>query len=816
MQRTSFNADWGVRRLTSPFLELMGQAEPPKPVTLPHDWLISQPRSADHVPGALNGFHGEDVIEYVKSFEAPDGYRDGRVEIAFDGIYRGAMVFVNDTLVGQRPYGYIPFSVRIDQQLRDGENRIRVECRNHLDARWYTGLGIYRDTWLLTGGPAHVARNGVRIRTVRADADLAVVDVVTALENDSTALRTVRVLTELVAPDGMVVAADSAELAVRPQETAQLRRRFTVDRPDRWSTDHPALHTCRTRLEPADAPAETVESVFGIRALDWDTRHGLRINGETVKLRGGCIHHDNGPIGAATIARAEERRVELLKAAGYNAIRSAHNPTSAAMLDACDRLGMLVLDEFTDGWTSPTAGFGYGIDFPEWWRRDLTELVARDFNHPSVVMYSIGNEVTDTGNRWDAMRGRDMVDHLKTLDDTRPVTNGVNPMMTVLHDLKEQAGRDADEGGGVNSFMQAIGESTQSFAASDLATERLEEPMSQLDIAGYNYAYGRYELDIERHPQRLLLGTEGLPNKLDEVWPLVQQHAQVIGEFGWTAWEYSGEAGLGADKPAEDGFFGPYPWRLSGTGDIGITGQRRTISHWRETVWDWRLTPTIAVSLVPEGRRDDLQRSLYTWSDSLISWSWPGHEGDGVSIEAYSAADEIDLVVNGESVGRAPAGPDHRFMAVFETAYRPGTLQAIAFKDGREVARTTLRSAGDDVRVIATPDRSRIRADDRDLAYIEIAVCDGEGIVHPLRDVDITIDVQGPGVLQGLASDALASVDDYSATTCRTYRGRALAVIRPVAAGEITIRVEADGIGGVETTVWAQQPGRPDNGGAQP
>ena len=523
MDRIRFNGDWGVRRLTSPFLELMGQAQPPTPVTLPHDWLISQPRSAALEPGALNGFYGEDVIEYVKRFEAPQGYREGRVELEFDGIYRGAMVFVNDAFVGQRPYGYIPFSVRIDQQLREGTNEIRVECRNHLDARRYSGLGIYREAVLLVGGPVHVARNGVRIRTARADGALAVIDVVAALENDSNRLRTVHVVTEIVGPGGGVVAAETAVLGIRALNTSRLRQRFTVSQPAQWDVDSPSLHTCRIRLETAELPGETNETTFGIRTLDWDVQHGLRLNGRSIKLRGGCIHHDNGPIGAATIARAEERQVELLKAAGYNAIRSSHNPISAAMLDACDRIGMLVMDEFTDAGTAPTAGFGYGLDLPEWWRRDLSALVERDFNHPSVVLYSIGNEVTDTGNAFDAIRGRDMVDHLKTLDDTRPITNAINPMMTVLRELKAQLGKEDDEGG-VNSFMRWVGESTQAFAASDIATARLEEPMSQLDVSGYNYAHSRYELDIDRHPQRLLLGTEVAPNKLDEVWELVERY----------------------------------------------------------------------------------------------------------------------------------------------------------------------------------------------------------------------------------------------------------------------------------------------------
>ncbi|MDR6610721.1 glycoside hydrolase family 2 TIM barrel-domain containing protein [Leifsonia sp. 1010] len=800
MRKTSFNTDWGVRHQTSPFLEILGQAEAPQPVTLPHDWLISQPRSAENKPGALTGYHGEDVVEYVKTFTAPDGFETGRVEVQFDGVYRGAMMYVNDAFVAQRPYGYIPFSVRIDPYLHDGENQIRVECRNHLDARWYSGLGIYRDTWLLTGGATHIARNGVRVRTRDADAWKAVIDVTTTVENDSQRLDTVTVITEVVAPTGEIVAAESARLSVRPGEAAPFRQRFALTKPSLWSPQTPSLHTVRTRLIPTSGVEEVHEEQFGIRTLNWDAQDGLLINGQPVKLRGGCIHHDNGVLGAATIAQAEERRVQLLKDAGYNAIRSAHNPISTVLLEACDRIGMLVLDEFTDGWTTPTLGFGYGLDLNEWWQRDLTELIERDYNHPSVIMYSIGNEVADTGNSWGATFGRDLVDWIKSLDDTRPVTNSINPMMTVLHDLKAELGK--DDSAGVNAFMRDLGEQTHDLVVSDLATERLEEPMSQLDISGYNYAYGRYELDIERHPQRLLLGTEGLPGKLDEVWPYVVRYPQVIGEFSWTAWEYVGEAGLGADKPAEEAFFGNYPWRFSGTGDLGITGQRRTISYWRETVWGLRSAPFIAVHRPDAGDRDQLRPSIYTWSDSVNSWSFPGREGATLTVDVYSDADEVELLLNGNTIGRSPAGAEHRFIASFQLPYQPGELTAVAHRGGAESGRSAIRTAGGDVTLTLSTERKEIIADDRDLAFIEIAFTDGQGTVHISRGDEVTVTVSGSGALQGLGSDNPASEDDYTGASCHAYRGRALAVIRPTSAGPITIRVEAGDLSS-EVTVTA-------------
>lgn len=798
MQRLPFNEGWGVRLTTSPFLEIMGQAQPPQPVTLPHDWLISQPRSADNHPGALTGYYGDGVIEYVKTFDAPSVPDGGRIELDFDGVFRGAMVYVNDSFVGQRPYGYIPFSVRIDQHLKPGENVVRVETRNHADSRWYSGSGIFRDVDLLVGGAVHVARNGVRVSTASATTSLAIVDTVVTLENDGQSIRTVTVQNELLDADGAVLAVETDAFAVRPHDTSVLRKRFAVDEPQLWSPTSPTLHTLRTTVSDGDN-TEVEETTFGIRTLAWDARRGLTINGESIKLRGGCIHHDNGVIGAATIARAEERRVELLKEAGYNAIRSAHNPTSRAMLEACDRLGMLVLDEFTDGWTTAGLGFGYGLDIDKWWRADLTELLDRDHNHPSVIMYSIGNEVADTGNLWDAVRGRDMVEHIKANDPTRPVTNAINPMMTVLHDLKAQVGK-ADEEGGVNSFMRDFSELTKDLVSSDLATERLAEPMSQLDIAGYNYAYGRYELDIAEHPQRLLLGTEGVPGKLDEIWDLVERHPQVLGEFSWTAWEYIGEAGLGADKPAEEAFFGNYPWRLSATADIGATGIRRSVSYWRETIWGLRKTPYIAVERPATADRAELAKSIYTWSDSLNSWSWSGHEGERLNVEVYSDADEIELQRDGVTLERRPVGTDRRCIATFEVEYQPGELTAIAYRDGQVAERTALRTAKPTARLTAVVDRNVIRADSRDLAYVEIRVEDEAGELHVLHDTEVVVTVRGSGVLQGLGSGDPRSEEDYSASNTKTHDGRALAVIRPMAVGEIIVEVTSS-LGSADVTI---------------
>jgi hypothetical protein len=541
--------------------------------------------------------------------------------------------------------------------------------------------------------------------------------------------------------------------------------------------------------------ADTLETRFGIRTLQWDAIDGFRINGEIVKLRGGCIHHDNGVLGSAAFARAEERRVEILKAAGYNAIRSSHNPISSAMLDACDRLGMLVMDEAFDTWTSPKSDFDYSLDFPTWWREDLAAMVARDINHPSVVMYSIGNEIPETGNPWDSQLGRDMVELVKSLDDSRPVTNGVNMFLALASEVRIMRNATAEVAAelGINTLMAQLKEEGEAIVTSDFITERVDESLSMLDIAGYNYATARYEMDLQRHPQRLIVGTEANLTDLEGTWDLVTGNARVIGDFTWTAWEYLGEVGIA--RPVDDadkGFMGPYPWRLAWVGDIDIIGRRRSQSFYRETVWGLRSAPYIAV------HRPDSPgpaRSDYGWSDSVDSWSWPGFEDQVITVDVYSDADEVELLCNGASVGRTKVGAERRYIARFETAYVPGELTAVAFRDGTETGRATLRSAVSDLQLQVMPDRDRIRADDGDLAFVDIALSDPDGIVHVSHDrqVTVAVTVTGPGVLQGLGSADPKSTNNYAGTSCPTYAGRALAVVRPTGSGEITLTVDADG-----------------------
>lgn len=790
MIRTAFNRGWEVRPRSGPFAEFMGPPGPFETVTLPHDAMLGRERTAGGT--ATLGFFPEGAYEYRKTFFVPEEYRDKRVAIEFEGVYRGAMVYINDEFAGQRPFGYSAFAVAADNFLRYGaDNEIRVECRTHHDSRWYSGAGIYRDVHLATGGMAHIPLDGIRVTTPDVGADQAVVVVTTLVENHGPTRTTVDVVTQIRDAAGSVVATDRSVVSVFPGEPATVRQRVYVDDPELWNVDSPTLYTATVSLRDGAEVVDEDETAFGIRTLRLDVKHGLRINGRQVKLRGACVHHDNGVIGAATIARAEERRVQLLKEAGFNAIRSAHNPLGKAMLDACDRVGMLVIDEAFDMWTHNKTDHDYGLDFPTWWERDLEAMVRKDVNHPSVIMYSIGNEILELGNPTGAAWARRLAEKTRLLDDTRFVTNGINCLLPVLRDVVAHTNSGGADHANLNEMMAAMDDAVNTISASELVTTRTAEAFAVLDVAGMNYADSRYELDRELFPNRIMVGTETLAKKADTNWRLVLDNSHVLGDFTWTGWDYLGEPGIGfvgyADQYAAAQESGQIPLLLTASaGDIDITGHRRPASYYREIVFGLRKDPYIAVQR-PSGYGREVMSSPWAWTDTVSSWTWDEPADSPVKIEVYSDADEVELLCNGKSVGRAPAGEPHRFRAEFDTTYQPGDLVAVAYKDGRERGRHRLTTAVGPVMLRAEADRTTLRADDSDLAYVALTLTDSDGTVYRNRDRQVEVQVTGPAVLQGLGSANPVTDESFTDATHTTYEGRALAVIRPTAPGRITV-----------------------------
>ena len=796
-----FNDGWSYRTPLGPFAGVGGDHAAPVEVRLPHDALRDAERRPD-VPGKGAGaYYPNGAYTYLKRFAVPAEWEGRLVRLEVQGAMRRAQVFLNDELAGNRADGYARFFLDLTPYLKYGQdNVLRIEVRSGQDSRWYSGTGLHRPVLLHVDAPAHIVPDGVTVSTVRIEEDQAVVDVVTTVANAGLATRTVTVGTTVMDPDGREVERDATPSTLAPGEQAVVRQRLYLLAPALWSPDSPALHTARVGLGEDDA--EDVVVAFGVRTVTVDPRKGLRINGEPVLMRGACIHSDNGPLGAAAIGRAEERRIELLKEAGFNAIRTAHNPASPAMLDACDRLGMLVMDEAFDMWTRFKTPYDYSADFPQWWAADLEALVAKDRNHPSVILYSIGNEIIEVGTPHGSRWARRMAEHLRALDPTRLVTNGINPFLAVIDELPAilQAA-----GGGLNEAMSIDG-AFSTIGGSEAVTRRTAESSAALDVLGLNYSESRYGLDQELFPHRVIVGSETFPSQIGTLWPMVRDNPNVIGDFTWTGWDYLGEVGIGATAYAEDpdavaALEREYPYLTAWCGDLDITGWRRPVSYYREVVFGLRAEPYIAVRRPEHHGHTITMQSPWAWSDSISSWTWPGFEDAPVTVEVYADADEVALLQDGDEVARGPVGETRPMLAALDTVYRPGELVAVAYREGAEVGRTALTTASEDVRLAATADRARLRDDDSDLAFVAIELRDGDGRLVPSEGRAVTVEVSGAGVLAGMCSANPKTEERFDAATWRTFDGRALAVVRPTGAGGITVTVASPGLETVELTL---------------
>jgi beta-galactosidase len=804
-----FTDGWAYRRPQGPFAAVQGDADRPVPVRLPHDALRDAERSPDAPGKGAGAYYPRGAYTYLTTLPVPAEWEGRLVRLELQGAFRKAQVFVNDELAGNRADGYARFFVDLTPYLRFGaDNVVRVEVRTGEDSRWYSGAGLHRPVLLHVDAPVHVVPDGVRVTTVRVEDDQAVVDVATTVANAGLSTRTVTVSTTVTDPDGRVVEQDATPSTLAPGERAVVRQRLYLRDPALWGPDSPALHTARVSL--GESALDDVVVTFGVRTVTVDPRKGLRINGRPVLLRGACLHHDNGPLGAAAIGRAEERRIELLKAAGFNAIRAAHNPLSPAMLDACDRLGVLVMDEAFDMWTRFKTPYDYAADFPQWWRADVEAMVAKDQNHPSVILYSIGNEIVEVGTPHGARLARALAEHVRALDPTRLVTNGINAMLAVLDELPAAGGSDA----GLNEAAATMDDVFSVIGSSEAATRRTAESSAALDVLGLNYAEGRYEQDRELFPHRVIVGSETFPSKIGVLWPMVLASPNVIGDFTWTGWDYLGEVGIGATAYAEDpdavpGLEREYPYLTAWCGDLDLTGHRRPVSYYREIVFGLRTEPYLAVQRPEHHGHTITMQSPWAWSDSVSSWTWPGHDGAPVTVEVYADADEVALLLDGAQVARGPVGDRRPMLAELETTVRPGELVAVAYRAGAEVGRTSLRTAQGPTLLTATVDRALLRDDDADLAYVVLELRDATGVLATADDREVTVEVTGAGVLAGMCSANPRTTERFDSPTWRTFDGRALAVVRPTGPGSITVTVTSAGLEPVVLEVTVEKAGEP-------
>ena len=794
MKPTPLLTGWTCRHL--------GDTAPGKAVTLPHDAMLAEPRTAISAGGTNTGWYEGYDYEYQRTLTVPENELADTHILEFEGVYHNAEVWLNGQKAAFRPYGYTNFYVDCAPYLHAGENELRVIARNadQPNSRWYSGAGIYRPVQLWKARGAHITLNGVKIRTLSLQPAIVEVRVKT------TAPGTVRLTVD--------------DLPAMQQESdGEAVFTLTLDNARLWTPETPNLYTCRVSF--AD---DEVTETFGVRKVEWGT-DGFLLNGKRYIIQGACIHHDNGLLGAVCDPDAVARKVRLLKENGYNAIRSAHNPCSKALLTECDRQGMLVMDEYIDHWYIHKTEHDYVDYFNDWWHQDLTDMVEKDYNHPCVVLYSTGNEVSETAQKRGIALTKEMIDFLHGLDDSRPVTCGVNIFFNFLSSIgfgvysDEKAKKEAERAekakqrGEKAAKKKAVGSQFFNNLAGLLGDEfmkrgatlhgcdvKTRDAFANMDIAGYNYGIYRYKHDLKKYPQRLILGSETFCNDAYKFRELAKQEPRLVGDFVWAGMDYLGEVMVGAWEYADyaETFDGGPGWVSAGSGRIDLTGKPLGEALYTRVALEADNGPYIAVCPVNH-TGDRHSPSAWKMTNAMPSWSWTGCEGRKANVEVYARAARVELVLNGRTVGSKTLKND--CLARFSIPYESGTLEAVSYDAAdHEIGRCKLQSAGGTTRL--TLDAEEPAAQMGHLCYVRLRYTDENGITKPLARGNIRVQVRG-GTLVGLGSACPFNKHSYLDSETDTYYGEALAIVRMGDGDAMTIAA-SDGEYSAELTVSAQ------------
>ncbi|MVM31384.1 DUF4982 domain-containing protein [Spirosoma sp. HMF4905] len=735
---------------------------------LPHDWSIEDllNQTPDQVAGPFSrvsvgatstGYTVGGTGWYRKSFTLSPSEKGKIVLIQFDGAYTETDVWLNGHHLGYHPYGYTPFSYELTPYLAPSgaKNVLAVRVKNlGQNSRWYTGSGIYRHVWLTVADPVHIAPLGVSITTSQITEKSAQVQLTTTVNNAAGKPVSVVVQTTLIDPSGKSTRTTSRQtITISANGKTENKQALTVANPQLWSTETPHLYKAHVVIMAGKKRLDSLVTTFGIRSIEFSANRGFVLNGKRVLLKGGCVHHDNGPLGAAAIDRAEERKVELLKANGFNAIRTSHNPPSTALLDACDRLGMLVIDEAFDMWQRPKKPQDYHRFFDTWWERDLTAMIQRDRNHPSVILWSIGNEINERADPSGLEITKKLVDEAHRLDPTRPVTEA----LCVFWEHPGNVWEDSDK----------------AFAL--------------LDVGGYNYEWKHNESDHQRHPERIIVGTETFAKEAFENWQQVEKKTYVIGDFVWTAMDYMGETAIGhtivqpkSDKDSTRAVL-PWPWFNAWCGDLDLIGSKKPQSFYRDVVWRNRPIALAVHAPIPDGMKETVTN--WGWPDEQQSWNWSGLDGSGaegkpLQVRVFSRSSLVRLELNGKLIGEQHM-PDSTITATFTVPYQPGLLKATSFENGKPTGTVELRTAGKPHRLRLIADRATIRNDRNDLSYVTVEVLDEQGQLIPTANLPVSFQLSGVGELAGVANANPTDLSSFQQARKTTFRGRCLAIVRP-------------------------------------
>lgn len=810
MKKILLDREWTFRHGLLDSIGIL-ESDPGIVVNLPHDGMIGSKVSPDSVARSDMGYFSGDLTNYTKYVMIPKEWEEECVGLSLDGVMMNATVDINGCKVASQHYGYAPFYVDLTDYVTFGEeNRITIHANTRMlpNSRWYTGSGLFRGVKLCHGPRVHVAEDGIFVYTKEVSDGYAFLEAMVEIENASSQNHHTEVCLQII-KEGTTQVLKSVKrvIQVNAKSNECARMAFSVDNPELWDCDNPNLYQAkvtvrnlgiyRTRFIAGDS--ETVDEVtalFGIRTITADAVRGLRINGKTTKLKGGCLHHDNGLLGAVSLYETEARKVAKLKELGFNAVRTTHNPPSSALIEACDRLGMYVFDEAFDAWGIAKRCGDYSQYFDSCWKRDLTAFVKRDRSHPCVIIWSIGNEIPERGGMNDgyALATR-LAETVRALDPTRPVSNGICSLWAGLDDVLAKTQSQ---------------EQNSDICIDPDRYEKVTEPFTNgLDIVGYNYYEKIYEKDHEMYPDRVILGSENFPKEVGINWPLVERLPYVIGEFTWTAWDYLGEAGLGKavyvdenNPMVEKGPWAlmppdasPYPWRTANDADFDITGYMLPQGSYRKVVWGD--TNTYLYTKHPKNFGKVEIISPWGFPELYSSWNYSDYEGKSIEAVVFSNADEVELLINGEVIEKKSVCKtgDYPNSVVFKTTYKAGQIEAVSFKNDTEVSRAKLITTGKSEAIRLMPEKTVMKADGHDLIYVNIEVVDAEGNLVPDAEVMLQAKVNGDAHLSGFGSSNPITDEDYTDDCTKTYRGRALAIIRSgYNESAIELCVEAEGM----------------------
>lgn len=745
--RTDFNKDWKFRPESS---------EEWQKVTLPHDWSISLNFDRDAASGNDGGYLPSGKGEYKKEFILEKEDLQKKLKLNFEGVYMNSEILVNGQLAGGHPYGFSSFYVDITPFVKQGRNNVTVKVDNsrQKNCRWYTGSGIYRNVHLVKKDKVSISENGVRI--VTPDLNEAVVDVKVANANDKNEEITVDV--------SLCGKNEERKINLNGGEEREIRFRINSDEVKPWSPDTPNLYECVVSVKKGGKVIDEEKVRVGFRTVEYSSSEGLKLNGEKILLNGGCVHHDNGILGAAAYDGAERKRAEQLKEAGFNAVRTSHNIPSESFLDACDEIGLLVIDESFDGWRDAKNEHDYHTLFDKYWQQDLDAMIMRDRNHPSIFCWSIGNEVIERDKIEVVKTAKSLAGRCRELDPTRPVT----------------------------SALANWGKDWETY--DPLAAEH--------DIVGYNYMIHESERDHERVPGRVMMQTESYPGEAWKNYRKCADHPYIIGDFVWTAMDYVGESGIGrwyyeGDVPGEHYDRPLYPWHAAYCGDIDLTGLRKPVSHYRSMLWNPEGEKLYMAVKEPDGYKGKIHTTLWGTWPTFECWNWPGWEGKEIEVEVYSRYPRTRLYLNDKLLGEKST---EEMKSVYKIAYQPGVLRAEGIADGEEKESFEIRTAGEPVGIRISADRKELKASGGEVSYLVIEAVDENGNFVPVSDNSIEVNVKGEGVLAGLGNADIKDEDPYYDNRHRLWNGRALAIVRSTGnPGDATVTVSSPNLKSART-----------------